>query len=234
MPLPPSSWRGWMSEVSAYSPASTLKPTFASIWPGIEFSAPAICDLRTKRSRSRTSSQGCDHAIRSSVGPRARGSRHSGQPRRTCDSGLLKPSHRPRACSAIHTLTSPPLRQGLLSRGRHLRETSAVENRPDVRESHGTARNGCRRRSKAAGTGRARLPDRQPPECGSACCGGLPGSFWYVECRRDMARMARAGEYPSDRSASGHRSRRGCSTTRQTAAHARLAPASPRHASFRS
>jgi len=110
MPLRPSSWRGWMSEVSAYSPASTLKPTFASIWPGIEFSAPAICDLRTKRSRSRTSSQGCDHAIRSSVGPRARGSRHSGQPRRTCDSGSLKPSHRPRACSAIHTLTSPPLR----------------------------------------------------------------------------------------------------------------------------
>jgi len=43
-------------------------------------------------------------------GPRARGSRHSGQPRRTCDSGSLKPSHRPRACSAIHTLTSPPLR----------------------------------------------------------------------------------------------------------------------------
>ena len=162
MPLRPSSWRGWMSEVSAYSPASTLKPTFASIWPGIEFSAPAICDLRTKRSRSRTSSQGCDHAIRSSVGPRARGSRHSGQPRRTCDSGLLKPSHRPRACSAIHTLTSPPLRQGLLSRGRHLRETSAVENRPDVRESRGTARNRCRRRSKAAGTGPGRLPDRQP------------------------------------------------------------------------
>ena len=103
---------------------------------------------------------------------------------------LAEPSHRPRACSAIHTLTSPPLRQGLWSRGRHLRETSAVENRLDVRESRGTARNGCRRRSKAAGTGPARLPDRQPPECGSARCGGRPRSFWYVEGHSGTSSLA--------------------------------------------
>ena len=162
MPLRPSSWRGWMSEVSAYSPASTLKPTFASIWPGIEFSAPAICDLRTKRSRSRTSSPGwrpCNPIVRGATGPRVETFRPTAEDVRQ---RLAEPSHRPRACSAIHTLTSPPLRQGLWSRGRHLRETSAVENRPDVRESRGTARNRCRRRSKAAGTGPGRLPDRQP------------------------------------------------------------------------